>query len=95
MESKLTMAGVLLFIFFSLFFAVYAERTRRNPYKGQNLFMTKQGWTRSIFALPYLGRPEEARKALVEDKNLRRKFIIELYVWAAVALLAALAQLFG
>lgn len=87
------MVRLILSILLSLFFVVYAERTRRDPYKGQNLFMTKQGWTRSLLALPYLGRPEAARKALVEDANLRKKFIIELYVWAAAIFLLGLTQL--
>ena len=43
--------------------------------------MLKSGWTRSVFAIRYLGKPDEARRAVVEDASLRHKVIAELYVW--------------
>jgi hypothetical protein len=47
--------------------------------------MTQAGWTRSIFAIRFLGRPEEARKAIVNDRSLRRRFLIEQYIISALA----------
>lgn len=87
------MIRFLISVILALTFVVFAEQTRRNPHKGQDLFMTEKGWTRSIFALPYLGRPKEARQALIDDEDLRKKFIIELYVWAIVMFLLGLTQL--
>lgn len=87
------MIRLVISLVLALAFVIAAERTRRDPYKGQDLFMTKKGWTRSIFALPYLGKPEEARQAVVNDESLRKKFIIELYVWAILILLVGFLQL--
>ena len=51
--------------------------------KTQDMFMTEQGWTRSIFAIPYLGRVADAHAAIENDPNLRQKVIYELYAWSA------------
>ncbi len=59
----------------------------------QDLFMLKSGWTRSIFAIRYLGNPEEARRAVADDASLRRKVIIELYIWLLLLLLIGAIQL--
>ena len=69
------------------------RRCHRNPTACQDLFMLKSGWTRSIFAIRYLGRPEEARRAILDDQELRRKVINEIYVWIALLLLVGFAQL--
>ena len=72
---------------------VIAEQCRRNPENCQNLFMTKQGWTRSVFALKYLGRPDEAREAIIQDGGLRRKLLIEWYIQIIVLFVLGLLQL--
>lgn len=41
--------------------------------------MTEQGWTRSPFAIEFLGRPQDARSAIINDEHLRRKHIIFSY----------------
>ena len=69
------------------------RRCQKNPCACQDLFMLKSGWTRSIFAIQYLGRPEEARRAILDDQGLRRKVINEIYVWIALLLLIGFAQL--
>jgi hypothetical protein len=55
--------------------------------------MTEAGWTRSIFAIRYLGRPEEARKAIVDDRSLRKYFLVEQYIISAVTFILGLVAL--
>lgn len=77
----------IVIIIASLVLLLNTELCRRNRFKCQDGFMTKQGWTRSIFAIQYIGRAKEARTAIVEDSRLRRKYLIESYVIGAVGLL--------
>ena len=62
-----------------------AERCRRQPMKCQDWFMTKNGWSQSLFGYWFFfGRPEVARKAILDDEKLRRWVIVESYVKAVV-----------
>lgn len=48
--------------------------------KCQDLFMTQNGWSNSLFGYWFFfGRPAAARKAIVENERLRRWLIIEFY----------------
>jgi hypothetical protein len=47
-----------------------------------------------IFAIPYAGEAEKARKAFLENENLRRKYVIEQYVNAFAILIAGILLLF-
>jgi hypothetical protein len=89
------MIEFLISVVLSIVAIVMAERCRRDPEKCKDGFMKESGWTRSIFALPYLGRAAEARRAIVEDAGLRRRYRIELYVWALVLFLLGLTRLFA
>lgn len=73
---------------------ITTERCRRNPEMCRDGFMTSQGFTRSIFALKYLGRSQDARDAIVTDPNLRHRYILESYIWSGVAFLLALVSFF-
>lgn len=55
------------------------EKCRRDPEHCKDIFMTERGWTRSPFAIKYLGKPQEARAAIVNDAELRRKHILYSY----------------
>lgn len=61
------------------------ERCRRQPVKCQDWFMTKNGWSQSLFGYWFFfGRPEVARKAILENERLRRWVIIESYAKAFI-----------
>ena len=55
------------------------ERCRRDPENCKDSFMTEQGWTRSPFAIKYLGRPQEARSTIVDNKELRQRHLLFSY----------------
>lgn len=64
--------GILLFT---------TERCRRNPETCKHGFMTEQGNTGSIVALStYMGKASEARQAIVENRSLRNKYLLECYL---------------
>lgn len=64
----------------SVIFLWNAERCRKYPEKCKDSFMTEQGWTRSVFAIKYIGRAKEARDAIVQDHNLRKKHLAQCYI---------------
>ena len=80
--------GILIVSAIAVF--INTEKCERNPLECKNGFMTEQGWTRSPFALRYLGRPKDARNAMDNDEKLRRKHIIYSYTLSAIFLLAGL-----
>ncbi len=84
-------AAVLIASSIAIFISV--ERCRRNPARCKYGFMTEQGWTRSIFAVRYLGRVEEAHKAIIQDPKLRQRFIVEQYIVALLFFLLGLSGL--
>lgn len=73
---------------------VVTERCRRNPQTCQDSFMGKNGATRSFVALRFLGRPDDARRAIMEDQNLRREYLLERYLWSLVCFIVGLSNLF-
>lgn len=82
--------GIVVFVA-SIYMLIMTERGRRNPHLLKDSFMFRNGYTRSFLALWYFfGRPEEARNAIVEDAQLRQKFMVESYVWIVVGLAAGL-----
>lgn len=86
--------GVFCIIIFAIFLWD-TERCRKNPEKCKDGFMTAQGWTRSLFAIKYIGRAKEAREAIVTDQNLRKKHLIQSYVTAAFFFIIGIAFLLG
>lgn len=87
------MLNMLVSLFlFAVTIAIFwgTERCRRNPENCKDSFMTQQGWTRSPFAIKYLGKPEDARDAIVRDSNLRRKHIMFSYGLCAFFFLMSL-----
>jgi hypothetical protein len=72
---------------------ILAERCRRNPQRCPDMFMAKNGLTRSFVALRFLGRPEAARRAIVEDEKLRREYLLECYLWSLIGLIVGIASL--
>jgi len=82
---------IALFLF-ALSVAIFwgTEKCRRDPEACKGTFMTEQGWTRSPFAIKYLGRPQEARNAIVNDAELRRKHILYSYGLSLFFLLASI-----
>lgn len=56
-----------------------AERSRRDIEVCKNLFMSENGWSFSMFGYLYQGRPQIARNEIVQNRGLRRTFLIEQY----------------
>lgn len=77
----------LIIIAASLAILVRAEMCRRDSEKCKDAFMTEIGWTRSLVAIKYIGRPKDARHDIVEDADLRRRFLIESYIVGVMGML--------
>lgn len=90
--------GKIAFVFIvwtaSIVIFILAERCRRNPETCQDAFVGNNGLTRSFVALRFRGRPEEARRAIVEDANLRREYLIERYLLSLTGLIIGIVWLF-
>lgn len=71
----------IIAIALSLYLVINTERVRRRPGLFRTGFMI--GHTRSLVLLWYFsGRREEVPEALATDTNLRRKYILECYLWS-------------
>lgn len=70
----------LIIIAASLAILIRAEICRRSPDKCKDAFMSEAGWTRSLIALRYIGNPQAARRDIVANADLRRKFVMESYI---------------
>lgn len=84
----------LLCLATSLLVFTYAKRCKKNAKACVNRFITQFGAPQSIFAIPYAGEVEKAKKAFLENENLRRKYVIEQYVKAFAILIAGILLLF-
>ena len=74
-----------------VFILLRAESGRRNSKVLQDDFMFRNGYTRSFVAMYYFsGKPDEARAAIISDARIRRKYLIEQYLWGAGAFLTSL-----
>jgi hypothetical protein len=67
-----------------------AEQCRRSRKALVDKFMTESGGPFSLFALPYLGRPQAARQAIEQSPLLRKLRLIELYLQALALTIAGL-----
>ncbi len=67
-----------------------AEQCRRNRQALVDKFMTESGGPFSLFALPYLGRPQAARQAIQHNSTLRKLRLFELYLQGAALTVAGL-----
>jgi hypothetical protein len=74
---------------------VYAWRCKKDRSICPARFISAFGAPRSIFALQFFGKPEEARKALLEDDKLYRKYVIEQYIISLAIAIAGLLILFA
>jgi hypothetical protein len=63
---------------------ILTEGCRRNPQRCADMFMARSGLTRSFVALRFIGRAEEARRAIVENDKLRQQYVIEGYIWSLI-----------
>jgi hypothetical protein len=73
---------------------IFAEKSRRNTDLLIDRFMTRSGQALSLFALPYIGRPADARQAITESPALQRLCLLELYFWSIALVLLSIWQLF-
>ena len=87
----------LLFAFFmcsvSVGLVILTERCRRNSQRCPDMFMAGNGLTRSFVALRFIGRADEARRAIVEDARLRQEYLDERYFLSLLGLLVAIGAL--
>jgi hypothetical protein len=72
---------------------IMAERCRRNPHRCPDMFMARNGLTRSLVALWFIGRAEEARRAIVVDAKLRQLYLIERYIWGLMGFMIGIGAL--
>lgn len=79
--------GVSILVF------VYAKRSTRDPKIGAERFITRFGSPQSIFAIKYFGEPERAREEFLSNSSLRRRYVIEQYVNAALLAFAGILLL--
>lgn len=64
----------------SIHYTISIERVKRNPELFRSHFMV--AYTRSpVLAWYFRGRRKDAANALADDPVLRRKYIIECYLW--------------
>ncbi len=73
------MDTAILWLVAAIIMFVVAERSRRNIEVLVNKFVTKEGYILSFFAIPYIGKTEEARRAIRENAKLRRLVLMEMY----------------
>jgi hypothetical protein len=78
----------------SLLGFTYARRCQKNSQACVNRFISQFGAPQSVFAIFYTGEVEKAKKAFLENENLRRKYVIEQYVNALAILIAGILLLF-
>lgn len=81
-----------IFAFAAVYFAFEAVRCSVDPSACRDIFMTKQGFSRSIVAkMMFPGQPETARQEVLKDPKVRAWFLAELYgrsiVFALIVLL--------
>ncbi len=82
--------GLLLLVSGSILLFT-TERCRRNPETCKHGFMTEQGNTGSIVALStYMGKASEARQAIVENRSLRNKYLLECYIKVLLCLIGGI-----
>lgn len=69
-----------IFALAALYFAFEAVKCSLDPSACQDIFMTKQGFSRSIVAkMLFPGQPEIARQSVIENPKIRTWFLVELY----------------
>lgn len=73
---------------------IYAWKCERDRSMCPPRFISDFGAPRSIFAMQFSGRPDEARKAILEDDELYRKYVIEQYVVSLAVAIAGVLALF-
>ncbi len=74
----------------SLGIFIQTERCRRRCYLCPDMFMSKDGRSRSLVALKFLGRAEEARYAIIHDSKVRRLYLIERYAWCVLGVVGGI-----
>ena len=84
----------IVILFISVMILIGTERCRRDPETCRDGFMRKTGYTKSIVALWYfIGKPEEARNAIMNDASIRKKFVIESYIWCLIGFIVGITLL--
>jgi|688.fasta_scaffold334393_2 hypothetical protein len=75
-------------------FLILTEQARKDSEKLKDTFMSKRGQPLSTFAYPFVGRTEEARQAIIENKTLRQLNLGEKYVVSLMLMVLGIWQLF-
>ena len=81
----------IIFVIIGVAGLVNTERVRRQPHLLRNGYMVR--YTHSVVLMLYTTSQtkEEIRRMLAEDANLRKKYILETYLWCIVCLICGLA----
>lgn len=80
----------LIALLASIVILIMAERCRRMPCTCKDGFMGENGATRSFVALRFLGKAAQARDAIVNDPRLRKHYLWERYLLAAVGMIVGI-----
>jgi hypothetical protein len=72
---------------------VLAEVCRHNTSTLKRRFISDGGGSFSLFALPFIGRPQEGRRQVSENKILRHAFLIEMYVQGVLLIVGGFWQI--
>lgn len=92
MEIRIVLSLAILLA--SIIGVISANRCRHNPEQCARRFISNFGAPQSIFAIKYAGEVEAARRAIRDDANLRKKYVIEQFVSAFALGLAGILILF-
>jgi hypothetical protein len=84
-----------LFVLAGVLALLLAEQCRRDPEQLKKKFITESGGPFSVFALPYITRPAEGRRAVVEQLTLRRLRLLEMYLHGVLLILGGIWLLWG
>lgn len=85
----------ILFIIVGLYLIIMTELGKGQPERFREGFMQDNGYSGSLVALWYfIGRPREARDAIVNNKNIRTKYIIECYIRSIILIVVGVYLVF-
>jgi hypothetical protein len=92
MEVRIVLSLVSLLA--SIIGMMSANRCRHNPERCARRFISNFGAPQSIFAIKYAGEVEAARRAIREDVNLRKKYVVEQFISSFAIGIAGILLLF-
>lgn len=84
------MCGSMLCFALGIVLFVLAEQCRQDPEQLKKRFITESGGAFSLFAPPFIHRPKEGRREVVENPTLRRLRLLEMYFQAIFLIIGSI-----